>query len=260
MDQPRRILIADRSELAANVYRFLLGPLGATLLLHRRIEEVKSRLLRRERADLAIMSSNTFGTRFPKVLQLLQDKPLRDIPKIILCRDVAAEAAWRESLEAIPGAALSARPFHPEEFFDQVRSALFPASAGARAEPRAYPAPTAPPRVATPERRVHPRRACCTNVVFEDEFGEPLFFILSEDISLGGMFLASEIPLRIGAMLFLAFALPPHKRPIRVTGEVIRRAEEDGERARGMGVRFVGLSGKARRRIEEFVKRKETRD
>lgn len=99
------------------------------------------------------------------------------------------------------------------------------------------------------ERRVHPRRPYRTRVVFEDEFGDGLFYVYSQDISLGGLFLASDVPLRVGTLLFLSFPLPPHKRPIRVTAEVVRRAGVAG----GMGVRFVGLSDLARRRLEDFL-------
>lgn len=105
-------------------------------------------------------------------------------------------------------------------------------------------------RLEARERRLHPRRPYRARVVFEDEFGDGLFYVLSEDLSLGGLFLASDIPLRVGTLLFLSFLIPPHKRSIRVTGEVVRRAEGD---VRGMGVRFVGLSDLARRRLEDFL-------
>ncbi len=100
----------------------------------------------------------------------------------------------------------------------------------------------------TSERRVHPRGALRTKVVFEDEFGDGLFYVFSEDISLGGVFLASEVPVLVGTLMFLSFVLPGHKRPVRVTGEVVRRPQ-----AGGMGVRFVGLTELARNRIEEFL-------
>ena len=98
------------------------------------------------------------------------------------------------------------------------------------------------------DRRLHPRRAHRTQVVFEDEFGDGLFYVWSEDFSIGGLFLASEIPVKIGTLLFLSFVLPGYKRPVRVTGEVVRRAAGGG-----MGVRFVGLSELARERLEAFL-------
>lgn len=102
-----------------------------------------------------------------------------------------------------------------------------------------------------PNRRIHERHGLCIRVVFEDEFGEGLFYVNSGDISLGGMRLASAVPLKIGTLLFVSFGLPPHKRPIRVTAEVIRRADDEGKGE--VGIRFVGLSEIARKRLVEFL-------
>ena len=86
---------------------------------------------------------------------------------------------------------------------------------------------------------------------FADEFGDGLFYVYSQDVSMGGVFLASDIPVKLGTLLFLSFQLPPHKRFVHATGEVVRRT--DGEGPSGMGVRFVGLSEMARKRLEEFL-------
>lgn len=96
------------------------------------------------------------------------------------------------------------------------------------------------------EKRIWQRRPCRMKVVFEDEFGDGIFYVYSEDISMGGMCLASDIPARVGALLFLSFQIPPHKRPVRVTGQVVRR------RGTGMGIRFVGLSPQARKWIGDY--------
>jgi uncharacterized protein (TIGR02266 family) len=102
------------------------------------------------------------------------------------------------------------------------------------------------------ERRIFPRKPFRTAVVFEDEYGDGLFYVYSENVSLGGLYLASSVPLRLGTLLFLSFTLPGFKRPARVTGEVVRveRPSEDGE---GMGIRFVGLDEKTIKRLEEFL-------
>jgi uncharacterized protein (TIGR02266 family) len=97
------------------------------------------------------------------------------------------------------------------------------------------------------EKRVYQRRPYRTKVVFEDELGDGLFYVYSSDISMGGLYLASDIPAKQGTMLFLSFALPGHKRPVRATGEIVRR--EGG----GMGVRFVGLSGLTMERLSAFL-------
>ena len=105
----------------------------------------------------------------------------------------------------------------------------------------------------TIERRVHQRRPYRTEVVFEDELGEGLFYVYSEDVSMGGIFLASVIPLRIGTMIFISFHLPGHRRPIRMTGEVVRITDPNQAGMKGMGVRFVGITELARKRLEEFL-------
>jgi uncharacterized protein (TIGR02266 family) len=102
------------------------------------------------------------------------------------------------------------------------------------------------------ERRVFPRKPFRTAVVFEDEYGDGLFYVYSENISLNGLYLASSVPLRLGTLLFLSFTLPGFKRPARVTGEVVRvvRPEDEGE---GVGIRFVGLDEKTINRLEDFL-------
>ena len=104
------------------------------------------------------------------------------------------------------------------------------------------------------ERRLYERHPLRTAVVFEDEFGEGVFFVYSENLSVGGLFLASSVPLRIGTMLFLSFHLPGSKRPLRVTGEVVRVALPSGS-GEGIGIRFVGLPKKILEKLEEFLAR-----
>lgn len=108
-----------------------------------------------------------------------------------------------------------------------------------------------------PERRLFTRKNHEMDVVFEDEFGDGLFYVRSMDISMGGLFLESSIPVRIGTLLFLSISLPPHKRPVRLTGEVVRITKPGSQVVQGMGIRFVGLSETARERLAEFLKEKE---
>ena len=57
------------------------------------------------------------------------------------------------------------------------------------------------------EKRLYPRKSHRAKVVFEDEFGEGLFYVYSQDVSIGGLFLASDIPVRLGTMMFLSFSI-----------------------------------------------------
>lgn len=116
MGSPLRIIIADRSELAANMYRLLLGSLGAPLVVRRRFEEARPHFFRREGAALGIFNSNVFGKKFPEIVRrLMEDEPLRRGPKIFLCQESPAEEPWRKRLAALTNAHVVVRPFHPDE-------------------------------------------------------------------------------------------------------------------------------------------------
>ncbi|PIU55127.1 MAG: hypothetical protein COS89_08230 [Deltaproteobacteria bacterium CG07_land_8_20_14_0_80_38_7] len=99
------------------------------------------------------------------------------------------------------------------------------------------------------EHRIFERNSYKTKVVFEDEFGDGMFYLYSENISMGGMLLDSFIPIRTGTMLLLSFNLPPKNNLVKVTGEVIRSLYP----SRGMGIRFVGLTNDARDKLETFL-------
>ena len=104
------------------------------------------------------------------------------------------------------------------------------------------------------ERRLFPRRLIKANVVFEDEFGEGLISIEAEDISLGGLFLLSNIPIKVGSYVFLSFYLPDHKTYVRATGQVVRvKLPESKKGEKGIGIRFVGLSPEAAEAIQYYV-------
>jgi len=108
------------------------------------------------------------------------------------------------------------------------------------------------------EKRLSLRRKWRSKVVFEDEFGHGLIYLYSQDISLGGLFLEDSPPLKLGANLFLSFVLPGHKRPLRVTGQVVRFVEHDVEGGkklkRGAGVRFVDLDPKSFKHLAQFIR------
>ena len=122
--QPR-IVVADRSELAGNLYRLLLSPIGATLVVKRRFEEARPHFFRREGVDLGIINSNIFGKKFEEIVdELASIEVLRDVHKIVLCRATQSEDEWRERLAAIPNTSVIVRPFHPDELVSIVSRLL----------------------------------------------------------------------------------------------------------------------------------------
>lgn len=124
MDGALKIVVADRSELAANMYRLLLSELDAEIIVRRRFEEARPHLFRREPVALAIFNSNVFGKKFPEIVKhFVEDEPLRRVHKLFLCRESAAENPWRERLAKLPNSTVIQRPFHPDEFLSLVRRA-----------------------------------------------------------------------------------------------------------------------------------------
>lgn len=107
------------------------------------------------------------------------------------------------------------------------------------------------------EKRLTPRKSWQGKVVFEDERGEPLIYVFSDNISETGIYLASDIPMQNGTRAFLSFTLP-NGAEVRTVGEVVRVTADKSKTVRkdpqrlGMGVRFLDLSEDQRRRISAF--------
>lgn len=97
------------------------------------------------------------------------------------------------------------------------------------------------------ERRLYNRRLCRTRVVFEDEFGEGLFYVYSRDISEGGLSLESSIPVQPGSLLFLSWELPGERKVLRATGKVVRSA------GGGVGIQFVELPETMMKPLHHFL-------
>lgn len=106
------------------------------------------------------------------------------------------------------------------------------------------------------EKRLYPRKPIRTQVVFENEDSEGVLYFFSTDISAGGLFLETEIPVRLGTQVFLRFSLMPKARPIQATGEVVRvmrDQNEGGEGKIGVGIRFIYIHPLDRELIQDFI-------
>lgn len=115
--------------------------------------------------------------------------------------------------------------------------------------------PTPPAPTTAHEKRVYPRRTLRTQVIFEDESGEGFIYFYSTDVSMGGIFLESDIPLKVGTRVFLSFALRDGETPIRVIGRVVRVERETAESLRivGMGMQFSDLPEAAHKILQVYV-------
>jgi len=102
------------------MYRLLLRPLGASFLVAKRYEEARPWFFRRDKIDLVIFNSNTFGKKFDEYFKRFEsDEPLAVIPKIFLCRD--SEKDWSERLGRLANTKIVEKPFHPDDFLKTVR-------------------------------------------------------------------------------------------------------------------------------------------
>lgn len=114
------------------------------------------------------------------------------------------------------------------------------------------------PGAAGAERRAHPRAALKTSVSLCSESNFYTGFM--NDISEGGLFVATHQVLQRGSLIDLEFSLPDDQEPIHVQGEVCWVSEynptSDGHP--GMGVRFTTIAEADRARIERFVTQRGT--
>ena len=107
------------------------------------------------------------------------------------------------------------------------------------------------------EKRLFPRKPIRTQVVFENEDSEGVLYFFSTDISLGGIFIESDIPIKVGTQVFLRFSVDEKSRPIQATGEVVRvmrdSSELSAQKKIGIGIRFLYLHPLDKETIEGFL-------
>jgi uncharacterized protein (TIGR02266 family) len=75
------------------------------------------------------------------------------------------------------------------------------------------------------------------------------------NISLGGMFIATEQALPFGAKVQLKFRVPTQTEPIEVEGQVRWSGATDDSNGRGIGVRFEGLRARDVWALNKFFDR-----
>jgi len=111
---------------------------------------------------------------------------------------------------------------------------------------------------AVDERRQHYRAALQASVSLSSESN--FYTGFTNDISEGGLFVATHNLAPRGTVMELEFSLSDEEEPIVVQAEVRwvceYSASSDGHP--GMGLQFKNLQEKDRQRIERFVKMRET--
>ena len=108
------------------------------------------------------------------------------------------------------------------------------------------------------EKRIYPRRVLRSQIIFSelnDEEGEGFVYFYSTDISLGGIFLESDIPLNVGTQVSLAFSLQNGTPTIRAQGKVVsvERTPDDSLPIVGMGLQFTKISDAEKKLIQTYI-------
>ena len=85
----------------------------------------------------------------------------------------------------------------------------------------------------------------------EEQSADGLYFQRAANLSEGGMFLEKTIPHPVGTQVALQFTLPDQAEPLKVRGEIVNAAADEGEL--GMGVKFIDLPAETAERIRRFV-------
>lgn len=82
------------------------------------------------------------------------------------------------------------------------------------------------------------------------------------DLSQSGILLATDMNLTPGSQVELEFEIPGYKKPIAVTGEVVRKITSKDVKTgtAGVGVRFATFHGDSKKRLEKYVLKSQNDD
>jgi uncharacterized protein (TIGR02266 family) len=112
-------------------------------------------------------------------------------------------------------------------------------------------------RPADAVRREHPRFAVELQVNLASEHN--FYSGLVENLSVGGVFIATHISKPVGSIVELTLGLPGRDEPWPVAGEVrwVRLYSEQSDVPPGLGVRFLSLPEGAEQLIARFLAHRE---
>ena len=80
------------------------------------------------------------------------------------------------------------------------------------------------------------------------------------DVSMSGILLATDLNIKPGTIMDMTFSIDGYKKPIRVSGEVVRRIAAVGGKHEGLGVRFDKFHGDSQKRLEKYVTKSHSDD
>ena len=105
------------------------------------------------------------------------------------------------------------------------------------------------------EKRKEKRYGVLVKVDYRDI--DKFFTDFAENLSKGGMFIATSRPLPVGSFIFLEFSLPDRSLVVKTKGEVVwvRKTPGSPKEKRGMGVKFEDLSKEDKEKIDKLIQR-----
>ncbi|HEY4485980.1 MAG TPA: PilZ domain-containing protein [Nitrospiria bacterium] len=88
---------------------------------------------------------------------------------------------------------------------------------------------------------------------------DKVFIGHTNNISIGGMFMSTTRPVKVGEQFPVEFVLPDQKTKIQCTGEVTwtRPYPQGGDGSEGIGLRFVNIDERKLKAIGEWLQRQE---
>ena len=89
----------------------------------------------------------------------------------------------------------------------------------------------------------------------DQQKGKGLLCFFSKNISVGGIFLETTMPLEIGSVIYMRFNLPSSPTPIITQAIIVRINKKGTDLTPGMGIEFRHLSYADKTTIDEYVKR-----
>ena len=114
----------------------------------------------------------------------------------------------------------------------------------------------------TPQQNVRSSERFDLEVKVDLESDHNFYTGLTQNISAGGLFIATNVLRRIGDRITLKFSLPGSTQPIDIETEVRWIRENSAlhkvDGATGMGVRFINLSPEASAAISTFLKNRDS--
>jgi uncharacterized protein (TIGR02266 family) len=85
--------------------------------------------------------------------------------------------------------------------------------------------------------------------------GDRLLSDFAQNISEGGLFIATETALPVSTVISLEFCLPGNQEPVVVSGRVVWTVSGGPEQSSGMGIEFENLDDSGLARIRQLMRK-----